>query len=169
MQLILIYIYPNPLLKMIYTTEEENEYFCLSNPKWLIFFLSSIFSLVSSIIFVLIARILQSLFCLSDTPDEKSINRIPSTTLDTFIPGQSFAMQTSSIGKVLVVINFFSSIISLGIFCLNASAHNAEFCQLWNDSFPQLIDLVLNTFFLLFFIVRVSFVKIPTLFDKKKI
>lgn len=151
---------------MIYTTKEEEEYFCLSDPKWLIFFLSSIFSLVSSIIFVLIARILKSLLSSSATPDDESINRVSLTTSEKFIPGKSFEMQTSPIGKILVVINFFSSMISLGIFCLDASSHSAEFCQIWNDSLHQQIDLVLNVYFLMFFIVRVSSVKTLFLFDQ---
>lgn len=142
---------------MILIPKEEEEYFCLSDRKWLIFFLSSIFSLVTSIIIVLVARIFHSLCCPNSASDLENADRFSLTVSEKLIPGLSITLFTSTLGKVLVVVNFFCSMLSLGIFFQESStSHSAEYCQIWTDSLPQKIDLVLNVYFLLFFCLRVS-------------
>lgn len=140
---------------MILIPKEEEEYFCLSDRKWLIFFLSSIFSLVTSIIIVLVARIFHSLCCPNSASDLENADRFSLTVSEKLIPGLSITLFTSTLGKVLVVVNFFCSMLSLGIFFQESStSHSAEYCQIWTDSLPQKIDLVLNVYFLLFFCLR---------------
>lgn len=69
----------------------------------------------------------------------------------------------SAIGRILVILVFLLSIASLIIYFVDASrigpnngqySEGVEKCQKWTESITQQIDLVLNTFFMIYFFIR---------------
>ncbi|XP_076222395.1 calcium-activated potassium channel slo isoform X32 [Nomia melanderi] len=149
------------------TTEQPPVDDCLKVRKWWCFLLSSIFTFLAGLLFVLLWRAFAFLCCRKEpefAPNdpkqkEQKTSRQGKEFEGTFMTeakdwaGELISGQTTT-GRILVVLVFILSIASLIIYFIDASSEEVERCQEWNHNYTQQIDLAFNIFFMVYFFIR---------------
>ncbi|XP_031787472.1 slowpoke isoform X10 [Nasonia vitripennis] len=149
------------------TSEQPPVDDCLKVRKWWCFILSSIFTFLAGLLFVLIYRAFEIICCRKEpefAPNdpkqkEQKAARQGKDFEGTFMTeakdwaGELISGQTTT-GRILVVLVFILSIASLIIYFIDASSEEVERCQKWSNNITQQIDLAFNIFFMVYFFIR---------------